>query len=386
MKKIVIWFFAVLLTPVLLFVVLAVLLYLPPVQNWVADKVASIVSEKTGMTVRVGYVKLEWPLNLGLDDFLMVHEGDTLADVGHLTADVKLRPLFDKRVVINELSLNRAKLNTNGFISDLRLKGRVGELWLHSNGIDLERETAEVNGARLVDADLDIALSDTAAVDTTESVVRWRINADSVSISRTRLALHMPGDSLHVNAYLGHSVAREADINLESKTYRIGGLDMVDGDFSLSSVDYQLADVQLGVDSIYYGPEGTHFYVRQAALREPVTGLQLTELQGGIRLDTAFTHITLPAVVLRTPDSDIEGEVDLDFNTFDAHNPGKLRTRLNAQIGKQDLVRLASLSLGHSLSSQFWRRYPNRALTIKGSLNGNMQRLEFTGLDVSLPT
>ena len=386
LKKIVIWFFAVLLTPVLLFVVLAVLLYLPPVQNWVADKVASIVSEKTGMTVRVGYVKLEWPLNLGLDDFLMVHEGDTLADVGHLTADVKLRPLFDKRVVINELSLNRAKLNTNGFISDLRLKGRVGELWLHSNGIDLERETAEVNGARLVDADLDIALSDTAAVDTKESVVRWRINADSVSISRTRLALHMPGDSLHVNAYLGHSVAREADINLESKTYRIGGLDMVDGDFSLSSVDYQLADVQLGVDSIYYGPEGTHFYVRQAALREPVTGLQLTELQGGIRLDNAFTHITLPAVVLRTPDSDIEGEVDLDFNTFDAHNPGKLRTRLNAQIGKQDLVRLASLSLGHSLSSQFWRRYPNRALAIKGSLNGNMQRLEFTGLDVSLPT
>ena len=382
LKKIVIWTLAVLLTPVLLFVVLAVLLYLPPVQNWVVDKVASVVSEKTGMTVRVGYVRLEWPLNLGLDDFLMVHEGDTLADVGHLTANVKLRPLFDKRVVVNELSLSRAKLNTNGFISDLRLKGRVGELWLRSDGIDLEHETAEVNGARLSDADLDIALSDTAAVDTTTTTVRWRINADSVSISRTRLALHMPGDSLHVNAYLGHSVAREADINLDSKTYRIGGLDMVDGDFSLSSVDYQLTDVQLGVDSIYYGPEGTRFYVRQAALREPTTGLQLTELRGGVSLDTAFTHVSLPAVVLRTPDSDIEGELDLDFNTFDAHNPGKLSIRLNAQIGKQDLMRLAS----HSFSSRFWRRYPNRALTIKGSLNGNMQRLEFTGLDVSLPT
>ena len=389
MKKILVWTVAVLLTPVLLFLLLAVLLYLPPVQNWAVDKVAAVVSEKTGMTVRVGYVKLEWPLNLGLDDFLMVHEGDTLADVGHLTANVQLRPLFDKRVVINELSLSKAKLNTNGFISDLRVKGHVGELWLQSRGIDLGRETAEVNGARLLDSNLDIALSDTAAVDTTESKVRWRINADSVSISRTQLAVHMPGDSLHVYAYLGHAVAREADANLETATYRVGSLDIHEGRGSL--FDYALTDIRLGVDSIYYGAEGTRFYVREAALKETKTGLQLTELRGGVSLDTAFTHITLPGVVLRTPDSGIDGEIELDFSAFDEQNPGKIKARLNAEIGKQDLMRLTShfLSLtSHPspLTSKFWRRLPNHPLTVKGSLNGNMQRMEFTGLDMTLPT
>ena len=49
MKKAFWWILGILLSPVLLFVVLAVLLYLPPVQNWVVDKVASIASEKTGM-------------------------------------------------------------------------------------------------------------------------------------------------------------------------------------------------------------------------------------------------------------------------------------------------------------------------------------------------
>ena len=132
MKKLIRWTLVVLLTPVLLFLLLAVLLYLPPVQNWAVDKVAAVVSEKTGMTVSVGTVRLEWPLDLGIDDFLMVHEGDTLADVGHLSADVQLRPLFSKRIVINELSVSDARLNTNGFISDLRVKGRVGELWLAS--------------------------------------------------------------------------------------------------------------------------------------------------------------------------------------------------------------------------------------------------------------
>ena len=72
-------------------------------------------------------------------------------------------------------------------------------------------------------------------------------------------------------------------------------------------------------------------------MKEAKTGLELKELRGGVRLDTAFTHVTLPGVVLRTADSDIEGEVDLDFNAFDAQNSGKLRARLNAQIGKQGL-------------------------------------------------
>ena len=401
MKKLIGWTVALLLTPVLLILLLAVLLYLPPVQNWAVDKVADVISEKTGMTVRVGYVKLEWPLNLGMDDFLMIHEGDTLADVGHLTADVQLRSLFDKRIILNELSLADAKLNTNGFISDLHIKGHVGELWLQSRGIDLDRETAEVNGARLADATLDVALSDTAAVDTVKTPVRWRINADSVSISRTQLAVHLAGDTTHIGVYMGYAVAREPEIDLATATYRVAGLDWVDGRLNYDAynpsqktatktsngLDYNhlsLKDVRLGVDSIYYGPEGTRFYVRETAIKEENSGLLLTELRGGVRLDTAFTHVSLPGLVLRTPDSDLEGEAELDFNAFDDQNPGKLRARLNAQIGKQDVLRLSSFL--SSLTPQFWRRYPNHPLSIKGSLNGNMQRMEFTGLDVTLPT
>ena len=78
-------------------------------------------------------------------------------------ADVRLLPLFRSQVVIDELSFHQARINTNGFISDLRIKGDLQELWLSSKGIDLDKETIEVNGARLQEARLDIALSDTAA-------------------------------------------------------------------------------------------------------------------------------------------------------------------------------------------------------------------------------
>ncbi len=409
MKKILKWLIVAALTPLLLFLLLAVLLYLPPVQNWVADKVAAVASEKTGMDITVGTVRLEWPLDLGIDDFRVIHEGDTLADVGHLTVDVQLRPLLDKRVVINELGVNQAKVNTNGFISDLRVKGHIGELWLRSDGIDLDQGTATVNGARIADSKLDIALSDTAAVDTTTSETLWRINADSLTISRTDVAVHMPGDTLHINAHMGQAVAREADINLATGTYRVGSLDWHDGKLSYDDSSQQPADgldyshidvkdIRLGVDSIYYGPEGTSFYLRETKLKEK-SGLEITELRGGVRLDTAFSHVEMPHVVLRTPDSDIEAEVSMDFAAFKEERGerreerdyssigerreerGEMRVRLNAQIGKQDLMRLAG-----DMPQQLVRNYPNQPLSIKGSVNGNMQRMEFTGLDVNLPT
>ena len=398
MKKALKWLGIAVLTPILLFLILAALLYLPPVQNWAAKKVAAIASEKTGMEITVGHVNLEWPLDLGIDDFRMLHPNDslpnvtdTIADVGHLTADIQLWPLLKKRVVINELSMREAKLNTNGFISDLRVKGRLQELWLSSKGIDLDQETVEVNGARLAEADLDIQLSDTAAVDTTTSENKWIINADSLSIHKTHLSLHMPGDTLHVDAYLGHAVAEEANIDLGKGVYQVSSLRWNDGQLrydnrfepEVAGLDYNhiaLSDISLGIDSISYTPAGTSFYIRHTSLKEK-SGLEISELKGGVRLDSAFNQIQMPALALKTPDSDIYTEVDMDFNAFDARNPGKMKVRLNAQIGKQDLMRFMG-----DMPAQFIRRYPNHPISIKGSLNGNLQQMAFTGLDINLPT
>ena len=398
MKKALKWMAIAVLTPILLFLILAALLYFPPVQNWAVKKVAAIASEKTGMEITVGHVNLEWPFDLGIDDFRMLHPNDslpnvtdTIADIGHLTADIQLWPLLEKRVVIDELSMREAKLNTNGFISDLRIKGWMKELWLSSKGIDLDKETVEVNGARLVKADLDIQLSDTAAVDTTTSDNKWIINADSLSIHQTRLAIHLPGDTLHVDAYMGHAVATEANIDLGKEIYKVSSLKWNDGKLSydnrfepnVSGFDANhiaLSHIYLGIDSISYTPQGTSFYVHNTSFKEKC-GIEIAKLEGGVKLDSAFNKIEIPALSLRTPDSDIYTEVDMDFSAFDDKNPGKMKMRLNAQLGKQDLMRF----LG-DMPASFIRSYPNHPIAIKGSLNGNMKQMEFTGLDINLPT
>ena len=384
MKKTLKWIGIAVLTPILLFVILAAILYLPPVQNWAVQKVAAIASEKTGMEITVGRVRLEWPLNLGLDDFRALHPNDslsnvtdTIADARHLTADIQLWPLLKKRVVINQLSLQEAKVNTNGFIGDLRIKGDIGELWLRSNGIDMDKEQAEINGARLANSRLDIALSDTGAIDTT--AIYWKINADSLSFRQTGLTLHLPDDTVAMKTWLGQAVARETCIDLETSIYKIASLDCTDSSFDYDPIG--LSNMTLGIDSLCYAPTGTSLYIRKAQLKDKSSGLEITDIKGGVRFDANFDNVQIPALYVKTPDSDIFTEVDMDLNTFGDQNPGKMKMRLNAQIGKQDMVKLMG-----DMPQSFIRKYPNHPLSIKGSVNGNMQQMDFTGLDINLPT
>ena len=90
MKKTLWWILGLLLSPVLLFVILTVLLYLPPVQNWAVDKVADIASEKTGMDISVGHVDLSFPLDLAIDDFKVIAPRET-GDGRDTIADMERR-------------------------------------------------------------------------------------------------------------------------------------------------------------------------------------------------------------------------------------------------------------------------------------------------------
>ena len=389
MKKWLKWMGIAVLSPLLLFIILAALLYLPPVQNWVVQKVTAIASEKTGMEISVGHVNLEWPLDLGINDFRVLHQNDslpqvkdTIADIRKLVVNVRLLPLFSKKVVIEELSLQQSKINTNGFISDLRIKGEFDKLWLSSNGIDLSQETVEVNGARLSDAHIDITLSDTAAIDTTESSLMWKIFADSLSFTRSRLTLTLPGDTTTTNIWFGKAVARKADINLATETYKVGSLEWRDG--SLGYAPMAVTGISLGADSICYSPKGTSLFVRQSAFKLNLSdgrGLQITEMTGGLSLDSAFNHIRMPLMSLRTPDSNIMAEADMDFNVFDGQHPGVMKLRLFAQVGKQDLFALTG-----QLPQKFTQHFPTHPLIIRGSIDGNMDHMKLTGIDIDLAT
>ena len=390
MKKLFWWIFVVLLSPVLLFVVLTVLLYLPPVQNWAVDKVTAIASEKTGMDISVGHVNLSFPLDLSIDNFRVLQKPDTLADVERMVVDVQLLPLLDSKVVINELEVSNTRLNTLDMVAAAKVKGHFSRLFMASKGIDLDQGIVELNGSRLEDAFFDIQMADSVPEDTTTSEpTLWKIYVDSITIDRSDIVFHMPGDTMSVAAHIGNLTAREALIDLGDQTYTVASADWVNGAVKydqnfqprIEGLDYNhidLSDIHIGIDSIYFHDPTLRMYMRQVALKEK-SGFSVTNLSGPIAMEDGA--IKLPKFRLSTPYSDIDVELDMPLSLMEPVDPGKMRLKMSATLGKQDIMPFLS-----DMSAAMRQRWPEYPLTVSGLLKGNMQHMDFHDLEVSLPT
>ena len=73
----------VLLTPIILFIILMILLYVPPVQNLIRKQATAIASGATGMDISVERIDLRFPLNLLVRGVLVVQPADSAVDVQH---------------------------------------------------------------------------------------------------------------------------------------------------------------------------------------------------------------------------------------------------------------------------------------------------------------
>ncbi len=388
MKKVLWWILGILLSPIALFLILTVLIYLPPVQNWAVDKVAAIASEKTGMQISVDHVNLSFPLDLGIDRFRMVSQEDTIADVERLVVDVKLWPLLKKKVVINELEVNNTKFNTNGFVEAAKVKGDIRKLRLSSNGIDLDKQTVEVNGALLEGAHIDVALNDSVPKDTTKSETPWVIHADVMTIERSDVALHMPGDTTDITAHIGTLTAQEALIDLKTQTYTVGSVDWTNGALTYDQTKQpavegldvnhiQLTHINIGIDSIYFHDPTLRMHMRQIAMREK-SGLQIAELSGPLSMENG--SIKVPKLKIITPESDVTIELDMPLSLADSIDPGKMRLKMEANIGKKDLMPFMA-----TLPEAFRQSWPDRPMNVRGNISGNLQHMDFKDLELTLP-
>lgn len=97
-EKYVRWTLWTIASPFILFIILCILIYLPPIQNFLVDKAAVYASEATGMNISVGRISLSFPLNLVVTnvDAASLHN-DTLLSVRRLQVNVQLLPLLKSR-------------------------------------------------------------------------------------------------------------------------------------------------------------------------------------------------------------------------------------------------------------------------------------------------
>lgn len=393
-KKYVRWTLWTIASPFILFVILCILIYLPPIQNFLVDKAAVYASEATGMNISVGRISLSFPLNLVVTDVDAASpHNDTLLSVRRLQVNVQLLPLLKKQVEVDGISLQGATVNSNDLIHGMKLNGTLGELFISSHGVALDPETAIVNKVLLKDTDLSLCLNDTAAADTAASdTTYWKIILQDIDLQNVSFALDMPLDSLSLAASLDNAILRDGLIDLHQSAYSLQTFRIKNGrvrydsgkplaaDSLPSGLDpshIALTDIGVKLDSLYYEGRNMKAIISQFVLKER-SGVEIVSATG--RMVSNDKVLRVPSLKLETRDSYLELNAAMDWNALDFKGEGLMSARLMADIGKPDVVRFMG-----RMDEKFVRQYPSEPLRIRTGIDGDLNKLKLTTLTAELP-
>lgn len=389
------WATGIFLAPIIIILLLAVAIYLPPIQNWAVQKVTAYASEEMGMEISVEHVCLVFPLDLGVDGVKIIQPNDsvpqkkdTIADLKRAVVDVRLLPLFAQKVEIDRLDIYDLKMNTANLVHEARVKGTLAMLSLESHGIDLGKETLRLDMAMIDGAHLDVALSDTVPEDTTESKNYWKINLDNLDVRNSDVTLHMPGDTLQINAVLADVKAKQGFFDLYKGQYDLASIDWKKGEIKydnnfeprLKGLDpnhIALSDIHIGIDSLHFCSPDLRAVIRQCSMKEK-SGITLASLTGKAVMDS--TCLRLDKIAMKTPTSELNAEVSIDLNIMDEKAPGQMNADISASLSKEDLL----LAMG-DMPVAFRRQWPTHPLAVKAKMKGNLNHVEIPEAMMELP-
>ena len=385
------WVSWILLTPILLFVVLMILLYVPPVQNFLRKQATAYASQATGMQINVGRIDLRFPLNLLVRDVEVIQAPDTLLTLASLNVHVQAMPLFKGKIEVDDITIQRVAVNSANLIEGMQIRGVLGRFFLESHGVDLANEAAVINRAELSDTHIGLILADTTTTekpDTTSAPVNWKVNLHALNLKNVSFSMQLPADSMRMAAHVGEATVNDVSADLKQQFYGLRSF-LLTG----ASVNYDtgnalpaegfdpshiaLRDIRIGIDSVLYQGRNMNAVIREFSMNER-SGLSVTSLTGRVFADS--TLIRVPYFRLLTPHSEMNLTAQTYWELVNIPTTGRLTARFNALIGKQDVLLFAG-----GLPDAFKDAYPFRPLVVQAGTEGNLKSMQISRFKIDLP-
>lgn len=215
--KIILW---IVLVPVILAILVPILLYIPPIQDWAVGFATDKVNASTGMNVHVGRLRLKFPLRLGIDDVTVIEAtGDTMLTARSASVAVKVLPLLRGHVDVDGLSLDSAFYQLGNADSLMWLRAHIDrgdisatDILLKENTINLDR--ADISGVRVVLR----MLEDTTATPTdTTASAPWLIRAGRITLSDVDYSMEMMPIIDSLGCHIEHAALNMATVDMRNK-------------------------------------------------------------------------------------------------------------------------------------------------------------------------
>lgn len=193
-------------------ILITLLLYVPPIQNFVVHKACEMASRSTGMDISVNRILLKFPLKLNVDGVkVMYAEGDTMAVAGHAEANLSFRELLVGDLAVNDIVADSVFYQMGTRDSVMWLRANAHHADIDYGRIDLTFSKIDVNKARLRGGNVFLAMKDTitpAPVDTAASKP-VRVRAALVTLEDINYKMLMPPTIDTLQAYVAHATLKE---------------------------------------------------------------------------------------------------------------------------------------------------------------------------------
>ena len=384
--------------PVVLLLLVSLALYIPPVQHWVVQQAVTMAEQQTGMQIRIGQIRLSFPLDLSVRqvEVVDVPEADSLAQASDTLLrwdDLRIRiqalPLFRKQLLVEAIELKGLRADTGDWLESGWLQGEVGRLYARIDRVDLSAEHATLNRVELADASLRyVSTAPDLEEDTTTTDVPWVIDLEQLALDRVSVELLMPADSLRLQTEVGKARLQDGYIDLGQAAYGIGRLELSQSAFAydldnqdraagLDVMHVRLSQLETRLSDLYYSEERLAGSVEQLSLAE-ASGLQIESLTGSVRGDSLL--LELPDWHLRMPHSEARWRAHIPWQLVEIGSKTPLQVQMEASFGKEDLWIASGLT-----SEEFRKAYPEQPLTMRLALNGNAARLALDTMRMHWP-
>ncbi len=410
-----------------------ILLYIPPIQDFAVKTAVKIVSDKTGMKIGIDKLRLKFPVDLSLKGLSVVEaSGDTMVMAKEAIVDIKLRPLISLDVQLNKLELKDAYYRMLSTDSSMLMTIKAGLLDVDSkSSANIKSSTITLNEASIKDGDIfigmDVWKQKPTPVDTTATpfyITAKKLNLENVNFTMSMLptidTLNFKADDLMVengvidlrtnNITLGNVTAKKGSALMlapsleyvkehpapEADTTSTSAPTVVKaGKISLSSFnaryavkdspivkgfdtnDIRVSDLNLDIEN---------FYNKAVEITLPITkmngveqcGLTIVEGVGTFSMDS--TGMMLRDFDIKTPFSHIEATAAVPNALMALEPDALLDVDLTASLGMADIN-----SFMPDMAAYTSAIPQTTPLNARIRANGELGNAEIEQFDIALP-
>ena len=366
------WGGILLLTALLLPAAVLSVLYLPPIQDAARRWSTAWLTERTGMDIHIGEIRLRFPLRIEVRE---VQVGKLLS-MEEFATHIRLRPLLQGTIRAYYVSAKGTD-----FLGDTTRAAAVSAQRFRAEGIAYRwrERKLHIRHIHLSEGDIALRRGDT---ETPRAPTTFQFPL-TLSISHTQLqgiAADYTDERMQLQATAGDITLQRiaADTAMQVSLRRIT---LQDGALALEQKGqkpWAVSALTLQADSLQYTPTGIAGRLARLSFDES-HGLSLRE--GAMRFAWQEGMLSLPHFMFQTEHSSLSGHLrTLSYGTGEMAIDGDA----DISIGHADALRMAEWT--GSIPREFIRLYPTETLSASIALNGPIEQLRLTQCTVSLPT